>query len=133
MRRILVENARRKNRRKNGGLLSRIDLRDDLLLVNAVPEDLIDLDNALERLKAVDPQASELVELRYFGGLGAEEAGELLGLSPRSTYRCWAFAKAWLYSQLGGPSRRLDSIPGEPTRRGDSRNVEPDPASVRHE
>ena len=100
MRRILVENARRKKRLRHGAFHRRVDLAPDALASEPKDDDLLAVDEALDGLGAVDPQACELVKLRYFGGLKAEEAGKLVGLSPRSTYRCWAFAKAWLYRTL---------------------------------
>jgi RNA polymerase sigma factor (TIGR02999 family) len=115
MRRILVENARRKQRLRHGGSRKRVDLDDSSLLVEPASDDVLAVNEALDGLKQVDSEASELVKLRYFGGLGAEEAGEVLGLSPRSTFRCWAFAKAWLYSRLhehaGGPAAGLAGGP----------------------
>ena len=95
-----MENARRKSRLKHGGVFRKIDLPPDALAVESIDGEVLAIDEALDDLARVDSQAGELVKLRYFGGLGAEEAGELLELSPRSTYRCWAFAKAWLYARL---------------------------------
>lgn len=102
MRRILVENARRKNRIKRGGDLDRKELNEDQIVAPEIHEDLIALDAALDRLKAVDPQAVELVHLRYFVGHSNAEAAELLGLSPRTADRVWAFARAWLHREIAG-------------------------------
>jgi RNA polymerase sigma factor (TIGR02999 family) len=101
MRRILVENARRKKRLRHGGGRHRIELVDDLLPVEAPVGDLLAFDDALERLTAVDGQAAEMVKLRIFSGLTTEEAARVMGLSPRGAYRTWAFARAWLFRRLG--------------------------------
>jgi RNA polymerase sigma factor (TIGR02999 family) len=95
MRRILIEQARRKGRVRHGGGLRRVDLLD----VAAPPADddqLLLLDEALQRLAAVRPQAADLVKLRFFSGLTEDEAAPMLGLSPRTARRLWAFARAWL-------------------------------------
>jgi RNA polymerase sigma factor (TIGR02999 family) len=102
MRRILVENARRKNRVKHGGELQRQELHDEAIAAPEVHEDLLALDTALDRLKKVDAQAVELVHLRYFAGLSLAEAAKLLDISPRTADRVWAFARAWLHQEMGG-------------------------------
>src|SRR5262245_6716777 len=102
MRRILVENARRKKRARHGGGRVRVELDEGLLPIEGPADDLLALDEALDRLSRLDPQAGELVKLRYFAGLTTEQAGELLGLSGRTAYRAWAFARAWLYRHLQG-------------------------------
>lgn len=104
MRRILVENARHKNRVKRGGDLKRMELSDVPVVAPEIHEDLIALDAALDRLKAVDRQAVELVHLRYFVGLSVAEAAELLGISPRTADRVWAYARAWLHQEITGVS-----------------------------
>ena len=97
MRRILVENARRKKRARHGRGLRRVDLFDaDVAASPADDDQVLLLDESLERLAAVRPQAAELVKLRFFSGLTEEEAAPMLGLSPRSARRLWAFARAWL-------------------------------------
>ncbi|WP_417386497.1 ECF-type sigma factor [Gimesia sp.] len=108
MRRILVENARRKQRVKHGGGLKRQDL--DLVAVVApeIHEDLIALNESLERLDSVDPQAVELVHLRYFVGLSNVEAAEILGISPRTADRVWAFARAWLATDLSDSENEFE-------------------------
>jgi len=108
MRRILVENARRKGRVKHGGRQNRTDLDPGHIAAPQIHEDLIALDEALERLKAVDAQAVELVHLRYFAGLSAAEAAELMGISSRTADRIWAFARAWLRHEIAGPSDDLE-------------------------
>lgn len=102
MRRILVENARRKNRVKRGGDLARQELADIPIVMQEVHEDLLALDEALDRLKAIDSQASQLVHLRYFVGLPLVEVAEMLDISPRTADRVWAFARAWLHREIGG-------------------------------
>jgi RNA polymerase sigma factor (TIGR02999 family) len=102
MRRILVENARRKGRRKHGGGLSRRDLDDaEQVAEPEVQEDLLALDEALTKLAATDPQAARLVELRYFAGLSIPDVARTLGVSPRTADRLWAFARSWLMREVG--------------------------------
>jgi RNA polymerase sigma factor (TIGR02999 family) len=102
MRRILIENARRKGRVKRGGELNRCDLHDDDAVVvdsdNA--DELLCLDEALNKLAVEDPQLAKLVELRYFTGLTIEETARVLGVSPRTTKRNWAYARAWLQREM---------------------------------
>lgn len=102
MRRILVENARRKRRLKRGGALQQAELTDIPIAAPEIHEDLIALDEALDRLKAIDPQAVELVHLRYFVGISVPEAAGLLRLAPRTADRIWAFARAWLHREIAG-------------------------------
>jgi RNA polymerase sigma factor (TIGR02999 family) len=101
MRRILINRARDKGRLKRGGGRRRVDLDDLTDPVSAPADDLLDLDEALDRLAATYPQAAELVKLRYFAGLTLPEAAKALGLPPRSADRQWAFARAWLIEALG--------------------------------
>jgi RNA polymerase sigma factor (TIGR02999 family) len=102
MRRSLVERARRKGSRKHGGQRRRVDLDQAEAVAGALPEDLLALDEALERLSQLDPVAAKLVQLRYFAGLSIEQSGELLALSTATAYRHWTFARAWLHAQLAG-------------------------------
>ncbi|MCI0379142.1 MAG: ECF-type sigma factor [Gemmataceae bacterium] len=102
MRRILVEAARRKNRRRHGGGLRRVELPADGPVAADPVEDVVAVDEALEKLALVDPQAAELVKLHYFAGLNMEEAAAVLGVSERKAYTVWAFARAWLFRCLGG-------------------------------
>jgi RNA polymerase sigma factor (TIGR02999 family) len=107
MRRILVENARRKRRLKHGGQRRRVELGEAAMAVNPPGEDLLEVDEALERLAAEDGQAAELVKLHYFAGLTIEQSADVLGVSPRKAYRIWAYARAWLFRSLGtGESAR---------------------------
>jgi RNA polymerase sigma factor (TIGR02999 family) len=100
MRRILVERARRQGRMKHGGGLKRVDLSESQCESAEHATDLLDLDAALDRLAAVDPQAAELVKLRYFVGLTIPEAAELLEISSRKADFMWSFARAWLRREL---------------------------------
>jgi RNA polymerase sigma factor (TIGR02999 family) len=100
MRRILVENARRKQRVRHGGELQRIDLDSQLQVSTDADDNLLALDEALERLAAEEPQAAEAVKLRYFAGLTIEETALALNISVRTVNRHWAYARAWLYHQL---------------------------------
>ena len=102
MRRILVENARRKGRTKHGGDRIRGELDDVPVVAADVHEDLLALDTALDRLKSVNMQAVKLVHLRYFAGLSLVEAAEILDLSPRTAGRLWAYARAWLHQEITG-------------------------------
>jgi len=113
MRRILVENARRRRSFKRGGGHVRHDL-DDLQLAAPEPvEDLLALDEALNRLAAVDPVKAELVKLRYFAGMTIEEAAGALGISSPTAKRYWTYARAWLYQAVAGaPSESEKSQPG---------------------
>lgn len=101
MRRILVENARRKQRIKHGGGRQRLDLADG----NAVKDpdaELLDLDDALFKLAEEDSPAAEVAKLHVFAGFSVEEAGDALGVSRATAYRHWAYAKAWLKCQIAG-------------------------------
>lgn len=112
MRRILVENARRKKRIKRGGDLARTELDDAEIVAPEVHEDLIALDAALDHLKSVDAQAVELVHLRYFVGLSNADAAQLLEISPRTADRVWAFARAWLHQEMGGADTAAEKDSG---------------------
>lgn len=102
MRRILVDAARTRSARKRGGAWRRIDLNNVDLVQHAAPDDLLELDDTLDKLARQDAMASKIVKLRFFAGLSIDQAAEMLGL-PRSTaYERWAFARAWLYSELKG-------------------------------
>jgi RNA polymerase sigma factor (TIGR02999 family) len=102
MRRILVDASRRKLRQKHGGDRDRVDLDAAAPAVPDPRHDLVALDAALTRLAAEDPQAARLVELRHFAGLPVADAAEVLGISPRTADRVWAFARAWLHRELSG-------------------------------
>jgi RNA polymerase sigma factor (TIGR02999 family) len=100
MRRILVENARRKHRLKRGGELVRQELDEALLATPEPREDLLALDEALTKLAEIDKPAAELIQLRYFAGLSNAEAAEVLNISTRTADRLWAYARAWLHRAL---------------------------------
>jgi RNA polymerase sigma factor (TIGR02999 family) len=100
MRRILVENARRKRRLKRGGSLVRRELDEALLLAPEPDEDLVALDEALTALATTDRTAAELVQLRYFGGLSLADAAQVLGLSQRSAERIWTYTRIWLFERI---------------------------------
>jgi RNA polymerase sigma factor (TIGR02999 family) len=102
MRRILVENARRKRSVKHGGSLDRQDLRADEIAGPEPSEDLLALDEALNKFAEGNKQAAELVQLRYFAGLSLPESAEMLGLSQRTAGRLWAYARAWLRREIEG-------------------------------
>ena len=102
MRRLLVERVRRKRRVRHGGGRARIDLENLDVEAERGADDLLALDDALQRLFAEEPAAAEVVKLRYFAGLTAEQAAAALGISLRTANRHWAYAKAWLYQQLHG-------------------------------
>ncbi len=100
MRRILVEQARRKQRVRHGGEYQRLDLDQLELSDPADYDELLALNDALERLASQEPAAAAVVKLRYFAGLTIEEAATALGVSIRTANRDWAYAKAWLHQQL---------------------------------
>lgn len=100
MRRILIDSARRKSTSKHGGDRVREPL-DDIVAPEKCAE-LLALDEALTRLAALDPVKARLVELRYFTGLTSEEAAKVLGISPATADRYWAFARAWLHAEVRG-------------------------------
>ena len=100
MRRILVENARRKSRLKHGGDRMRLPLEEAELLAPQPREDLLALDEALTELAVTDRAAAELVQLRYFGGLSIPDAARILGVSTRTAERLWTFARAWLRDKV---------------------------------
>ena len=102
MRRILVDNARRKRSLKRGGDLQRSDLDPSCIAAPQVSDDLLALDEALDKLTACEPQVAELVKLRYFAGLTIPQAAKLLGISPRTADSWWAYARAWLLAELRG-------------------------------
>ncbi|MBM4067794.1 MAG: sigma-70 family RNA polymerase sigma factor [Planctomycetes bacterium] len=100
MRRILVDNARKKQRHKRGGDRQRLDLDQIEAQSPAPAADLLALDEALDNLAAEDAQKAELVKLRYFAGLSVEEAARCLGISRATADRYWAYARAWLFERL---------------------------------
>jgi RNA polymerase sigma factor (TIGR02999 family) len=100
MRRLLVENARRKKRHKHGGGRDRVSLEAAESMAQAPSEDLLALDEALDRLTAHDAIKAEVVKLRFFAGLTMPEIGQSLGLSLATVERYWTYARTWLYAEL---------------------------------
>jgi RNA polymerase sigma factor (TIGR02999 family) len=100
MRRILIENARRKRAVRHGGNQQRVDVEELEIAANTKDEELLAVNDALERFTALDKQKAELVKLRYFVGLSIPKAAAALGLSESSAKRAWAYARAWLYEEL---------------------------------
>ena len=100
MRRILIERARGAAREKRGGDWRRVDFEELDAATSVTPDQLLALDDALERLAALDHVAGELVKLRYFAGLGLDQAAAALGISTATAYRHWAYARAWLSTEL---------------------------------
>jgi RNA polymerase sigma factor (TIGR02999 family) len=100
MRRILVENARRKMSQKRGAGAERVDLSNIEVAIETDDERLLLVNEALDKLSAHDGQAAQLVKLRFFAGLTGEQAAEALGLAPRSATRLWAYARAWLFQEI---------------------------------
>lgn len=101
MRRILIDHARHKNRVKRGGGNQPVQLDEATIIIDDNnPVDLLDLDEALTKLAAINQEASKVVECRYFGGLTLEETAEALNMAVSRVRRRWDFARAWLYTQL---------------------------------
>ncbi|MBL8819831.1 MAG: sigma-70 family RNA polymerase sigma factor [Planctomyces sp.] len=109
IRRILIETARSKKRIRRGGNRQRVDLEQALSLTEEASDPLLDLDEALSRFAALEPVKAELVKLRYFAGCSIEEAAVLLGISPTSAKRYWAYARAWLLAELSNSSEPENS------------------------
>jgi RNA polymerase sigma-70 factor, ECF subfamily len=107
MRRVLVDSARANRSKKRGARISKITLDEGLIGPKEKGHDLVALDDALTELAEVDPRKSQVVELRFFGGLSAEETAEILGVSPDTVLRDWRLAKAWLKREIskGRPDR----------------------------
>jgi RNA polymerase sigma factor (TIGR02999 family) len=106
MRRILVDNARRKQAVKHGGNMQRVPL-EEFHRVSDCPEDLLDLDDALTRFAAEEPDKARLVQLRFFAGLSTPEAAAALGISVPTAERWWTFARAWLYCDLNAGEKKF--------------------------
>lgn len=101
MRRILIDHARKRRAARRGGGAPHVPLEEGLRLADDRPDELVDLDEALERLAALDERQARIVELRFFGGLSVEETAAVLDVSPRTVKREWAVARAWLRAELG--------------------------------
>jgi RNA polymerase sigma factor (TIGR02999 family) len=103
MRRFLIVRARHKGRQRRGGGAGHVNL-DDIEIASPVPdEQLLLLDDALERFAAIEPRQAELVKLRFYVGLKIEEAATIMGISPATAKRWWAYARAWLYLEISTP------------------------------
>jgi RNA polymerase sigma factor (TIGR02999 family) len=102
MRRVLIERARRRRRARHGGGRVRVDLERLDVAAADRSDDLLAVDEALTQLSAADPQAAQLVKLRYYAGLSIPQAAEALGISPRSANFLWAYARSWLFDKLEG-------------------------------
>jgi len=100
MRRILVDNARRKRAERHGGGQQRVEMPELASAVMETDDKVLAVNEALEKFAVLDPQKAELVKLRYFVGLTIEQAAEALGLSERTAKRYWAFARAWLHEEI---------------------------------
>ena len=100
MRQILTDNARRKLRLRHGGGQQRVDLDDCAEAVASPDEQILAVDEALEKLARLDPQRAEVVKLRYFVGLTISEVAEVMGISEPTAKRYWSFARAWLYAEI---------------------------------
>jgi RNA polymerase sigma factor (TIGR02999 family) len=105
MRRILIDNARRKNRLRHGQGLARVDLDQVDVAIHSDDDTLIRVDEALQKLAQESPVKAELVKLRFFIGLSIADAGQALGLSESTAKRYWAYSRAWLYEELKGDSK----------------------------
>jgi len=105
MRRILVDAARRKKRQKRGGDLVRQGMEEVEIAAPELREDLLALDEALDKLAATDGDAAKLVNLRYFAGLTLPEAAQVMDISPRTAHRLWVYARAWLHQELLGDQK----------------------------
>ncbi len=103
MRQILVEHARKKLARKRGERPGKATLNEEVLRINEESAEMIDLSEALDELRSMNEKLAELVDLRFFAGLGMQEIAELTGSSRRTVQRDWAKAKAWLYKKLKSP------------------------------
>ena len=102
MRRILVENARRKARLKLGGEFERVELLDQLAISDEPPDRLIAMDEALTKLALEDATASEVVKLHFFVGMPLEDVAKLLDVSRATAYRQWSYARSWLKCEIEG-------------------------------
>ncbi len=102
MRRILVDNARRRNSAKRGGRCDHQDIPQSQIVAPEASDNLVALDEALDKLNDVDSSSAELVKLRYFAGLTIPQSAEILGVSPRKADFMWSFARAWLRREMDG-------------------------------
>ena len=108
MRRILIENARRKQRLRHGGNRDREDLEDVMLAIEIPPDELLEINDAIETLQRRDGQTAQLVKLHYFTGMSIDQAAEMLGISRRTAFRDWAYARAWLFRRVRGQDQSAE-------------------------
>ena len=101
MRRILIDNARRKQARRHGGGQQRVDIAEIEVAAPGKEQELLDMNEALEKFAGIDKSKAELVKLRYFAGLTIEESAEVLGISTPTAKRWWTYVRAWLYREMG--------------------------------
>jgi len=102
MRRILVDHARARRAEKRGGLAARVSFDEALVVTDEPQQDLLSLNDALEQLAKFDERKSQVVEMKFFGGLSVEETASVLKVSPDTVMRDWRLAKAWLRSEMRG-------------------------------
>jgi RNA polymerase sigma factor (TIGR02999 family) len=107
MRNLLIDHARGRGRQKRGGAAQRLSLNESLAANDERSQELVDLDEALERFSAIDARKGQVVELRYFGGLSIEETAQILEVSPATVKRDWEVAKAWLLRELRTENERV--------------------------
>ena len=105
MRQILIDHARTRHAGKRGGGKAHISLEENLVVSREREADLVSLDDALERLSALDPRKTRVVELRFFGGLSVEETATVLRISPQSVVRDWRLARSWRLREIRGETR----------------------------
>ena len=105
MRRILIDNARRKQARRHGGGQQRVDIAEIDVAAPGKEQELLDMDEALEKFAGIDKRKAELVKLRYFAGLTIEQSAEVLGISAPTAKRWWTYARAWLYREMGSETK----------------------------
>lgn len=123
MRRILVENARRKRRLIHGGAWQRVNFEDISPATPMTPDDLLQVDEALSRLAVEEPEAARLIELRFFAGLGHQEAAEIMGICRRTADGLWAYGRSWLFAAIregnpdfGNRNPKPAATPGQNSR-----------------
>jgi RNA polymerase sigma factor (TIGR02999 family) len=104
MRHILVDHARRRNKEKRGGVVQKVELDEAMLVSDERAAEVVALDDALKSLAKIDPRKSQLVELRFFGGMSIDETAEVMQVSPGTVMRDWTIAKAWLLREIEGDS-----------------------------
>jgi len=108
MRRILVDNARRKLTQRHGGGGQRVEMPEIASAVTEQDDKVLAVNDALEKLAQLDPAKAELVKLRYFVGMTIEQASEAMGISERTAKRYWTFARAWLSEEIRAQQKRMD-------------------------